>query len=48
MTFPSNFPWIDWIADPNSDNDETLEPFLDEGFESEPDSESDSEGDDDE
>jgi len=27
---------VDWCSDPAADNDETLEPFLDEGFESEP------------
>jgi hypothetical protein len=26
--------WIDWISDPESDNDEYIEPFLDEGFDS--------------
>ncbi len=41
MPFPEPFPWIDWISDPSADNDEYLEPFLDEGFESEPDSEDD-------
>lgn len=27
---------IDWCSDPDADNDETLAPLLDEGFESEP------------
>jgi len=26
---------IDWCSDPSADNDEYLEPWLDEGFESE-------------
>lgn len=30
---------IDWCSDPNADNDEYLEPWMDEGFESEPDEE---------